>query len=303
MKKQIYILDAYTINPSLAETEPVSAFADVRVYMRTDEGAMREVAMHAHAVLVDGTMLDGSFIDSCKKLEFIGVMATGIDKIDASRAKERGIYVCNVPDYAAFPVAQHSFALLLSLVCRLRENDRKVKNGEWDKDFWNSPGILLQGKRIAVVGLGAIGRRVCTIAEAFGMEILPCGSMDAFEEALPRADIVSLHCPLRESNRRMIDAACIAKMKAGAILINTARGGLIDEAALADALQSGRLAYAGLDVLAEEPPSKGNPLITAENCLITPHVAWVCEESRRTVISAMIRELTAFYAAKEVRAL
>jgi glycerate dehydrogenase len=299
MKKQIYILDAYTINPSSAETEPMNAFADVRVYMRTDEEAMRDAAMHAHAVLVDGTMLDGTFIDACRRLEFIGVMATGIDKIDAHKAKERGIYVCNVPDYAAFPVAQHSFALLLSLVCKLRENERKVKDGEWDKDFWDSPGILLQGKRIAVVGLGAIGRRVCAIAEAFGMEVLPCGTKDAFEAALPLADVVSLHCPLKEDNRRMIDAAGIARMKAGVILINTARGGLIDDAALSAALRSGKVAYAGLDVLSEEPPSKGNPLMSAENCLITPHVAWVCEESRQAVLNAMIGELIKFYTGRD----
>ena len=234
-------------------------------------------------------------MDACPHLKFIGVLATGYDNIDLTAAKERGIAVCNVAGYAADPVAQHTFALLLELTSHVALHNQAVLDGEWSAsaDFCvvKKPLMQLAGKSLGIIGYGNIGRKVAAIAEAFGMTV---NIYSRDHEAAMKSDIVTLHCPATAENRGFINREFISQMKDGAILINTARGALINEADLAEALASGKIAAAGIDVLDGEPPRPDNPLIGAPNCILTPHIAWASKEARNTICQVSADNLQAW---------
>ena len=241
-------------------------------------------------------------------MQYIGVLATGYNVVDIAAARAQGIPVCNIPTYGTTAVAQFVMALLLELCHHVGDHSRSVKAGDWSRcpDFcyWNSPLIELAGKTFGVIGYGRIGRATARLAAAFGMEILAYDAhatgMDevarlvSLDELLERSDVISLHCPLFESNRGMINRASIARMKDGVLLINTSRGPLIDEAALAEALHAGKVAGAGLDVLETEPARPDNPLLAEPNCLITPHIAWAPKESRQRLMDIAVENLQAW---------
>jgi glycerate dehydrogenase len=226
-------------------------------------------------------------------LKYIGSTATGFNNIDVSAAKDLGIAVTNIPAYSTESVAQHTIALMLELTNRVGLHNDSVQNGEWARCehfcYWKKPVILLAGKSLGIIGYGSIGRRVAQIAQALGMTV---NIYSRDREAAIRSDIVTLHCPLTADNAKMINEDFIREMKPGAMLINTARGGLIDETALAKAVQSGRLSGAAVDVLSSEPAAANNPLLGIENCIVTPHIAWVPIEMRQKIIDVLAENLT-----------
>lgn len=291
----IVFLDSAIINPGDISWESIERLGNFTPYKRTAQEELIKRLAEAEAVFVDAQPLDRAVIEQCPRLKFIGIAATGFNHVDLEAAKERGIAVANVPAYSTDAVAQHAIALLLSLSNQAELYNRAVTEGEWhtsrDYTFMKAPVLLLAGKSIGIVGYGNIGKKVAQIAEAFGMTV-HVYSKDP-EKAIA-SDVVSFHCPLTKENAGMVNQEFIEKMKDGAILINTARGGLINEADLAAALKSGKLAGAGLDVLAKEPPEENNPLIGLENCKITPHMAFIPMETRRTVVETCGANLESF---------
>lgn len=260
-----------------------------------------EALRGAEALFVDSFPMDEKKFDLCPDLRFIGIAATGFNQIDLEEAKKRGVAVCNVPAYSTEAVAQHAMALLLTLAGRIREYDGEVNGGRWTAEkgaaYEPYPMTLLSGRSLGIVGYGNIGRKVGEIARALGMKV------NVYREdpdGTVASDVVSLHCPLTEENRGMVDHEFIGRMKDGAILINTARGALVDEQALAEALRSGKLAAAGLDVMAQEPPETDNPLLALDNCLITPHIAFTPRETRQLVVDVCADNLRAFLRGEEL---
>ena len=292
---KIVFLDSAIINPGDISWECLQRFGELEVRKRTSREEAASVIGDAEAVFTDSFAIDRELMEACPSLKFIGISATGFNHVDLDAAKELGIAVANVPAYAAEAVAQHAIALLLSVTNQIETYNAAVKAGEWQKSrdytFIKAPLTLLAGKSIGIVGYGDIGSKIAQIAEALGMKV-NIYSRDM--EAAIKSDVVSLSCPLTLENRGMVDAEFISQMKDGAILINTARGGLIDEAALADALKAGKLAGAGLDVLAQEPPSEDNPLVGLSNCYITPHIGFIPVETRRVVIETCEKNLEGF---------
>jgi glycerate dehydrogenase len=304
LRGRIVIADGYSIDPDEAELAGFRKLGETDYYGFTDAGELPGRIREAAAVFVDPSRMTRDVIEGAPLLRYIGIMATGMDGVDLECAAERGIAVRNVPAYAGEVVAQHGFALLLSLTNHVGMHGSFAQE-RWAagerQDFWSMPHMELAGKTLGIVGYGSIGRCMARIAQGFGMRVLVCTghpsadeetetlSFAALPELLHRSDVVSLHRPLRADTERMIDAAAIAGMKDGAILLNTARGGLVDEEALAEALQSGKLRAAGLDVLADEPPLPDCPLLSLENCLVTPHIAWAGEEARRTVLTRTLQ--------------
>ena len=291
----IVFLDSAIINQEDISWGDLEKLGKLTVYKRsTREEAIRRMR-DADAAFADSVALDREMMEQCPKLKFIGIAATGYNHVDLEAARELGIAVCNVPTYAGDAVAQHAMALLLSVTNKAALYNEAIKNGEWhqspDYTFIKAPLILLAGKSIGIIGYGAIGKRIARMAESFRMKV-NVYSQD--REAAIRSDVVSLSCPLTEENRGMIDAEFISQMKDGAILINTARGGLVDEKALAEALKSGKLAGAGLDVMASEPPKEDNPLIDLPNCHITPHIAFIPIEARKIVMDTCAANLRSF---------
>ena len=285
---KIVFLDHEVIDRGDIDWTKVEALGELTIYPRnaSDEEAIARLnEAHADAVLIDEYPIGRNIMEACPDLKFIGPAATGYNHIDLACAEEKGIAVCNVPAYSTEAVAQHAMALLLSLANCIGGFDADIHSGRWTKESGNAYTprdlLLLEGKTIGIVGYGNIGRKMGELARAFGMTVYPY-SQDP--EAAVSADVLSLHCPLTEENRGMVDADFLSRMKDGAILINTARGGLLDEQAVADALNSGKLAGAGLDVLSAEPPAADNPLLTAKNCIITPHIAFTPVEIRQRVI-------------------
>ena len=279
------------------------------VYDRTPADQILARAKGAEIVLTNKTPLSAQTLAAlAPELQYIGVLATGYNVVDIAAARAQGIPVCNIPTYGTTAVAQFVMALLLELCHHVGDHSRSVKAGDWSRcpDFcyWNSPLIELAGKTFGVIGYGRIGRATARLAAAFGMEILAYDAhatgMDevtrlvSLDELLERSDVISLHCPLFESNRGMINRASIARMKDGVLLINTSRGPLIDEAALAEALHAGKVAGAGLDVLETEPARPDNPLLAEPNCLITPHIAWAPKESRQRLMDIAVENLQAW---------
>ncbi|MBO9605243.1 MAG: D-2-hydroxyacid dehydrogenase [Paenibacillaceae bacterium] len=296
----IVVLDGYTLNPGDLSWERLGSLGSLQVYDRTAPEQIVERAAHAEMVLTNKTPLSAETIAKLPQLRYIGVLATGYNVVDVSAAAARGIPVTNVPDYGTGSVAQFAFALLLELCHRVQRHDDAVRNGEWaaspDFCFVRAPLVELEGKTLGVVGFGRIGQQTARIGAAFGMNVFASArspkQLPGFEhvrwgsteEVLREADVVSLHCPLTPETNRLIDRERIGWMKPTAFLINTSRGALVDDEALAEALNEGRLAGAGLDVLTMEPPAAGHALIGARNCIVTPHIAWATKEARARLL-------------------
>ncbi len=310
---KIVVLDGYTLNPGDLSWGPMEEFGECVVYDRTPAELVVERARRAEVAMTNKTLMPPDVLDALDNLRYIGVLATGINVLDPAAARARGITVTNVPAYSTPGVAQMTFAHLLNLSQRVSEHAASVRRGDWsaceDFCYWTAALTELDGLTMGLIGLGRIGRRVAELAEAFGMRVLACDAAQAarrqappgvtftdLDDLLARSDVVSLHCPLSVETERLIDADRLARMKPTAFLINTARGPLIDERALADALNSGRLAGAGLDVLGIEPPAADNPLLTASNCHITPHIAWATRAARRRLLNTAAANLRAFLA-------
>lgn len=292
---KIAFLDSAILNPGDISWEPIERLGDFTNYKRTSGEEFSERMAGTEAVFTDSFSLNRELLKQCPDLKFIGIGATGFNHVDLDTAKEMGIAVANVPAYSADAVAQQAISLLLSVTNRVELYNRAVASGEWqrskDYTFIKAPVTLLAGRSIGIIGYGNIGKKVGKIAEAFGMTV---NVYSKDPEAAVTSDILSLHCPLTKENEKMIDRSFIEKMKDGAILINTARGGLVDEEALAQALKSGKLAGAGLDVMSKEPPEEGNPLIGLENCWITPHIGFIPLETRKIVIDTCGANLESF---------
>jgi glycerate dehydrogenase len=305
---KIVVLDGHAANPGDLGWDALEALGEVTVYPRTAPDEVVERAAGAQAALTNKTLLPADVLGQLPELQYIGVLATGTNVVDLDAAGQRGIRVTNVPGYSTPSVAQAVFALLLELTNHVGHHARTVREGRWtaseDFAYWDIPIRELAGQTMGIVGYGTIGKRVAAIAAALGMDVIahtrspiPEGQLARpvdLETLLAESDVVSLHCPLTPETTELINAERLARMKPSAILINTGRGGLVDEQALAKALNAGRLAGAGLDVLSSEPPSADNPLLCAENCVITPHQAWASEASRRRLLDEAAANLRAF---------
>lgn len=303
----ITILDGLTTDPGDLSWEPLERLGACTVHDRTPAADIVARAAGADVLLTNKTPLTAATIAALPALRYIGVLATGYNVVDVAAARERGIPVCNVPEYGTPNVAQATFALVLELTNRVGHHAELVRAGRWtacpDFCFWEGELVELSGLTLGVVGYGRIGRAVAAVGRAFGMRILAwrrtaggdpeCVALDAL---LRESDVVSLHCPLSPETERLVNADTLALMKPTAFLVNTSRGGLVDEAALAAALNAGRIAGAGLDVLSTEPPPASNPLLAARNCIITPHVAWATRAARRRLIDVTAENLRAWAA-------
>jgi len=306
---RIVVLDGHTTNPGDLDWRVLADLGALTVYDRTPPEQIVARMLPAEIVLTNKTPLKREILMQLPVLRLICVMATGYNVVDAVAARARGIPVSNVPGYSTPSVVQHTFALLLELTSHVGRHAAAVRAGEWsssaDFAFWHEPLVELHGLTLGVVGYGAIGRQVAAVAQAFGMRVVVTGRrrLDdlppdvtwlSLHELLATADVVSLHCPLTPETRGMIDAAALARMKPTTFLINTGRGPLVDEAALAAALNEGRLAGAAADVLSREPPSADNPLLTARNCIVTPHQAWATLAARRRLLAECAGNVRAF---------
>lgn len=310
---RIVVTDAATVVGDGVTLDFLQPFGEVTAYDVTAPEELAERIAPAEILLCNKTAITAAAIAAAPGLRFIGVFATGYNNIDLEAASARGIVVCNVPGYSTEAVAQHTFALLLALLNRVGEYTRTVAAGDWIRSrtfaYFPLPTAELAGKTMGIVGYGAIGRRVAEIARAFGMSVLvygrhpiadPTVESVPLSELLERADVISLHCPLNEDSRGMMDAAAFARMKPGAILLNTARGPLVDERALRAALDSGHLGGAGVDVLCTEPMAPDCPLYGAPRCCITPHIAWAGVETRRRLMGVVEDNIRAFLAGQPI---
>ena len=315
---ELVILDGYRLNPGDLSWEGLEALGELTVYDRTpldDEDEIVRRIDGCQLVLTNKTSISRPVLARCPQVRYIGLLATGYNVVDVDAARERGIPVCNVPGYGTRSVAQFAIALLLEICCRVGHHDQAVHQGRWsscpDYCFWDYPLIELAGKTMGIVGYGSIGQAVGEIAAALGMEVIansrhswPDGSKTAkyvtLEELLRRSDVVSLHCPLFPETRGLINRETIAQMKDGAILLNNSRGPLIVERDVADALNSGKLCAAGVDVADTEPLPADSPLLTAKNCVITPHISWAPLEARRRLMAMAAENLSAFSAGAPV---
>lgn len=314
---KIVVLDGYVLNPGDISWAGFEEIGEVTVYDRSEPETVVERIGDAEVILTNKTVIDRAVIEKCHGLKYIGVNATGYNVVDVAAAGEAGIVVTNVPAYGTDAVAQFTFALMLELCNKVGLHSRSVAAGDWirTKDFsYNlAPLIDIRGKTLGIIGFGSIGSRVAQIAMAFGMNVLVnsrtkkplpetpyiSGSRISWadrETVLKEADIITLHCPLFPETERLINRESIAMMKDGAMLINTARGGLIAEQDLADALNSGKLAGAALDVVDKEPMVADNPLISAKNVIITPHIAWASVEARERLMGIAVENLKAYLA-------
>lgn len=306
---KIVVLDGYTLNQGERDWEELNELGEVTVHDRTEPDEVIRRAEGAEVVLTNKVVLDRSTIEHLPDLKYIGVLATGYNIIDLNAARERGIVVTNIPAYSTDSVVQMAFAHILNITLRVGHYAHEVHNGVWsaqpDFSYRDTPLIELKGKRIGLVGFGHIGQAMAKVALAFGMKVVVCPhKMDTklpreYEKAklndvFSTCDIVSLHCPLTPETKEMVNSFRLSLMKQGAILINTGRGGLIDEKALERALLSGKLLGAGLDVLSSEPPSPGNPLLKLKNCFITPHIAWATHEARERLMAQVVENLKAW---------
>lgn len=309
---KIVILDAYAANPGDLSWDEFAALGELTVYDRTAQEDAAARIGDAEVVFINKVRLTDEIFAACPNLKLVSILATGYNIVDLAAAKRRGITVCNVPGYSTRAVVQMTFALLLEICQQVGLHSGAVHTGRWqtcpDFCFWDRPLIELDGKTMGIVGYGAIGSAVGTVAQALGMKLLVTARHEkpvpegarfvSLPELLAQSDVVSLHCPQTAENARMIDAGALAQMKDGAILLNTARGGLLDEQAVADALRSGKLLAAGMDVVSAEPIRADNPLLTAPNCFFTPHIAWAPLETRRRLQAISAENLRAFLAGK-----
>lgn len=313
----IVILDGHTENPGDLSWAAFEAMGSLTVYDRTPrepEEIIRRIG-EAEIVYTNKTPLTAEIFDRCPSIRFVGVLATGYNVVDVAAARSHGIPVSNIPAYGTEAVAQAAMALLLEICNQVGRHSRAVHEGRWsacpDFCFWDTPLMELAGKTLGIVGFGRIGQAMGRLGRAFGMEVLATGSRPTEEgralaqyvtldELLARSDIISLHCPLFPETERMINRHTLAQMKDGVILLNTGRGQLICEDALAEALRSGKVRAAGLDVLSQEPPAADNPLLTAPNCFITPHIAWAPKETRQRLMDIAADNLRAFLAGSPI---
>lgn len=292
---KLVILDAFSINPGDLSWKPIEDIGEFLCYDRTSPEDIVVRIGDCDGFFVSKCIITREIMTKCPNLKFIGVTATGYDNVDVKAAEELGIAVCHVPAYSTEAVAQHAFALILELTNRVGSYNAAVQRGKWydskDFTFIEKPLTLLEGKSLGIIGYGNIGKRVAGIGQALGMKV---HIYSKEPEAAQRADFVTLHCPLTQENKGFINAEFISKMKDGAVLINTARGGLINEEDLADALKSGKLSAAAVDVIRTEPPKYPHPLIGLDNCILTPHNAWMPKETRQKVIDICAANLQNF---------
>ena len=312
---KICILDGYSLNPGDLDWSPVERLGDVTLFDRTPADKIVERAADADIVLTNKVPFSADTLRQLPRLRFICVLATGYNIIDTEAAARQGVVVANIPAYSTMSVAQMAFAHILNITNHVASYAREVADGKWtncpDFCFWDSALTELAGKTMGIVGLGNTGMATARIAVAMGMKVVAMTSKSAdtlpegitpapLDDVLASADVVSLHCPLTPSTRHLINAASIAKMKPSAILINTGRGPLVDEQAVADALNGGRLAAFGADVLSQEPPRGDNPLLSARNCFLTPHIAWATLEARTRLMSTATENVRQFIAGEPV---
>jgi glycerate dehydrogenase len=313
---KIAVLDGYCLNPGDLSWSGLEKLGEVKVYDRTPEAEVVARSAGAQVVLLNKTPMSAASMAALPDLKFIGVLATGYNIVDVAAARERGIVITNIPTYGTASVAQFAFALLLELCHRVGSHSEAVRGGAWSRNpdwsFWLYPLVELSGKTMGIAGFGRIGRQTGQIAQAMGMRVIAHDSdtrnapaWEGFrwvnlDELAAESDVISLHCPLFPETKGMINAGLLARMKSTAFLINTSRGPLVVDQDLADALNNGAIAGAGLDVLSVEPPADTNPLLKAKNCLVTPHIAWATKEARSRLLDIAVSNVESFLAGKPV---
>lgn len=312
---KIVVLDSYGMNPGDLSWDALKELGEVTIYPRTSEDEVYQRCVEADIVLTNKVVFDADTIWELPNLKYIGVLATGYNVVDTEAARDNDIVVTNIPAYSTDSVAQLTFAHILSIANRVEHYAIENRNGRWSKNpdfvYWDTPLIELSGKTLGIVGLGLIGMKVAKMALCFGMDVfavtskhrkdLPEGiQKTTLEGLLATSDILSLHCPLKRDTREMINATTLAKMKRGAILINTGRGPLVNENDVAEALKSGQLGAYGTDVMCQEPPSADNPLFSCPNFYATPHIAWATLEARKRLMRTAVDNVKAFIEGKPV---
>ena len=309
---RIVVLDGFALNPGDLSWAGLQALGTCEIFDRTPPGETVERAADAEMLLTNKTAISREVIERLPKLKYIGVLATGYNVVDINAARERNTPVTNVPEYATTSVAQFVFAHLLNLTQRMGHHAQSVLDGRWadsvDFCYWDYPLVELSGLTMGIVGFGRTGQATARLALAFGMEVIACDAREMPEMAGVRvtdvgalfreSDVISLHCPLTPETQWLVNRERLASMKKTAYVINTSRGPVIDEQALADALNSAEIAGAGLDVLSAEPPSADNPLIVAKNCFITPHIAWATASARGRLLDTVVENARAFIAGR-----
>jgi glycerate dehydrogenase len=307
---KMVVIEGYSLNPGDLSWTRLEALGELKVYDRTRQDQIIERCKDAEIVFTNKEPLGRGILAQLPNLKFIGVLATGYNCVDVAAAKELGIVVSNVPGYGTTSVVQLSFALLLELTLHVQDHSNAVKNGDWSKSpdfcFWNYPLIELAGKTMGIIGFGDIGKKVGDVAAAFGMKVIANSRTRidqthradfrwaSLEDLLAQSDVVSLHCPLTPQTTGLINKDSLKRMKSSAFLINTSRGPLVIDQDLADALNDGVIAGAGIDVLSKEPPPPGNPLFSAKNCIITPHIAWATKEARIRLMDIVVGNAKAY---------
>ncbi len=312
---RIVILDGYTLNPGDLSWDGFRKFGDVTVFDRTDKEQIVECIGDADVVLTNKTPISRETLSACPNIKYIGVLATGYNVVDIVAAKEIGILVCNIPTYGTAAVGQFAIAMLLEICHHVAHHSEAVHAGRWSSNadwcFWDYPLIELEGKIMGIIGFGRIGQRTGEIAKALGMRVLAydaqqndtgraIGDYVDLDTLLKESDVISLHCPLFPETMGIINAGSIGKMRDGVIILNNSRGPLIVEQDLVDALNTGKVYAAALDVVAEEPIRNDNPLLSAKNCLITPHISWAPKESRKRLMDAAVDNLSSWLEGKPV---
>lgn len=313
---KIVVLDGYTLNPGDLSWKDLRDKGDVVIYDRTPVEQVVERAQGAEILFTNKTPINQQALNSLPALKYIGVLATGYNVVNTEVARQKGIIVTNVPGYGTSSVVQFTFALLLELCLHVQRHSDSVMEGKWSRStdfcFWDYPLLELSGKTIGIIGFGSIGQSVGDVAAAFGMNILATSrhrtdqshrknfQWAQLPELLKESDVVSIHCPLTEETKGLINKDTLQQMKRSAFLINTSRGPIIVDEDVANALNNGTIAGAGLDVLTTEPPPKDNPLFTAKNCIITPHIAWATKEARTRLMNVAVNNLAAFLAGSPV---
>ncbi|MGE4307809.1 D-2-hydroxyacid dehydrogenase [Bacteroides sp.] len=312
---KIVVLDGYGLNPGDLSWDAVSQLGELTVYDRTSSEEVIERSAGAEAILTNKTVITAEIMEALPDLKYIGVLATGYNVVNIDAAREKGIVVTNIPAYSTPSVAQMVFAHILNIAQQVQHHSEEVRKGRWTNNadfcFWDTPLIELREKKMGLVGLGHTGFNTARIAIGFGMQVTAYTSKSSLQlppeikkrtldELFSECDIVSLHCPLTDETKELVNAERLRLMKPTAILINTGRGPLVNEQDLADALNAGKLYAAGLDVLSSEPPKADNPLLTARNCYITPHIAWASLEARTRLMDILVENIKAFQAGKPV---
>lgn len=312
---RIVVLDGHTVNPGDLPWDELAELGDLEVFPRTPPEAVVERALGADVVVTNKTVLDARALEKLTSLRGISVLATGYNVVDAAVARARGIPVCNVPAYSTASVAEHAISLLLELTQKVGVHARAVREGQWSRSedftFWNEPLVELAGKTLGIVGFGAVGQRVAALGVALGMRVLstPSGRVpepppnveySELARLFETSDVVSLHCPLTAETERLVRRERLATMQKTALLVNTARGGLVDEADLVRALETDALGGAALDVLSVEPPPADHPLLRAPRCIVTPHQAWTTFAARKRLLEATVKNVAAILAGRPI---